>query len=380
MNLRKRYGRFGRWVLDGLDLIVPAGRLTALVGPNGAGKSTLIRTWMGFERPSSGNVWIDGIDPWQNRRAAISRVGYVPQVTSLYGDLTVHDHLRLAWALRDGFSLSAAANRLDNIGIALRQRVRNLSGGEQAQLSLAIALATGAPVLLLDEPLSSLDPLARREFISLLVQSIHLEGRTALISSHAVNEIAPSCDYLVLIARGQVILSGLTDELIAGHSIANPDDAPPTASIAIYQDWTGSSSVLVHGPVANGRSPASLDDVVVGYLAAARGTFGTFARAREARDRLAAIARPGPASAQQQTTDRNAAHKSAHRRPTGNETLDHEPKRTRCRHSVGAVRRSIRPSQSATGLAWGAPWPCRPSAVTEFLKGDQGQRPRRARA
>jgi len=164
----KRYRR-RTWALRNVELTVPAGTITALVGPNGSGKSTLIRAWIGFERATEGRLSTGGVDPQRDRKGAVERVGYVPQSPSLYRDLTILDHIALAGTLRRGFDPGMAAGYVERLSIPLRVKAGELSGGEQAQVGLALALATRAPILLLDEPLASLDPLARREFLHLMV-------------------------------------------------------------------------------------------------------------------------------------------------------------------------------------------------------------------
>ena len=197
-GLGKRYRR-RQWALRDVDVSVPAGSITALVGPNGAGKSTLIKAGIGFERPTAGRVFVDGVDPWKERGRAIRRVGYVPQSPSLYRELTVDDHVRLAATLRRGFDVDLARRRLDQLAIPLTSRADELSGGQQAQVGLALALGTRAPVLLLDEPLASLDPLARREFLHVLVDAVRADGATALLSSHVITDIEQACDRLLVL-------------------------------------------------------------------------------------------------------------------------------------------------------------------------------------
>src|SRR6266536_4211065 len=158
--LTKRYRR--RDALRDITLVIPDGGVTAVVGPNGAGKSTLLKLCIGFERPTAGRLEVNGIDPVRHRARAVASIGYVPQTASLYRDLTVEHHLELAVAIRPGFDPPHARERLGVLGIPLTARVGELSGGEQAQVSLAIALGTRARLLLLDEPLANLDPLARR--------------------------------------------------------------------------------------------------------------------------------------------------------------------------------------------------------------------------
>jgi ABC-2 type transport system ATP-binding protein len=157
-GLTKRYG--STVALQNVTLAIPSGSVTALVGPNAAGKSTLIKTFVGFERPTSGRVTIVGIDPAQDRGTALAHIGYIPQTPALYREYTVADHLDLAARLRPGFDRAAAVERLSALAIPARARGSELSGGQQAQVGLAVAIGTGADILLLDEPLASLDPLA----------------------------------------------------------------------------------------------------------------------------------------------------------------------------------------------------------------------------
>jgi ABC-2 type transport system ATP-binding protein len=139
----KRF-RGGVRALDGIDLDIPVGSICALVGPNGAGKSTLMKAWVGFERPSSGSVAVFGINPWRDKPAALDRIGYVSQKPALYRGLTVADHVALAGTLRSSFDPSLAIRRLDELAIPLGQDTRTLSGGQQAQVMLALALGPHA--------------------------------------------------------------------------------------------------------------------------------------------------------------------------------------------------------------------------------------------
>jgi ABC-2 type transport system ATP-binding protein len=271
-GLWKRYRRRGPWVIQDVSVTIPAGSITAIVGPNGAGKSTLIRTWMGFERPSQGSVSVVGIDPWRKRPAALAQIGYVPQAASLYRGLSVREHLEFARVLRPAFDFDLARGHLIALGIPARQRAGDLSGGQQAQLGLAIALGTRAPVLLLDEPLASLDPLARRDFLRILVDAVRDGGHTAFLSSHIVTDVEEACDRLIVISDGQIRLDASVAEARAGHWIAGDLSEPP--------DVVGSF------PAPNGRQirvgrdispsgnvrPASLEEIVLAYLAAGKVT------------------------------------------------------------------------------------------------------------
>ena len=269
-GLGKRYRR-RHWALRDVDVAVPAGSITALVGPNGAGKSTLIKAGIGFERPTAGRVLVDGIDPWKHRGQAIRRVGYVPQSPSLYRELTVDDHIRLAVTLRPGFDAGLARRRLEQLAIPLTSRADELSGGQQAQVGLALALGTRAPVLLLDEPLASLDPLARREFLHVLVDAVRVDGSTALLSSHVITDIEQACDRLLVLGGGRKLLDLSIAASIAGHRIIEAP-APGDEVVGSFMDTDGGMLSLIRTPsdaAARGRA-ATLEEVVLGHLAAGR--------------------------------------------------------------------------------------------------------------
>jgi ABC-2 type transport system ATP-binding protein len=277
----KRYRR-RTWALRNVDLTVPEGSITALVGPNGSGKSTLIRGWIGFERATEGRLVTGGVDPQRDRKGAVERVGYVPQSPSLYRDLTIADHIALAGTLRDGFDGSMAAGYVERLSIPLRAKAGELSGGEQAQVGLALALATRARILLLDEPLASLDPLARREFLHLMVEAVRAAGATALLSSHVITDIEQACDRLIVLGKGHTLLDLTISEALAHHRIVEAPAADaarlagPNAVIGSFPAPAGEPLSLVRvavlapvGAELLGRA-ATLEEVVIGHLAAGR--------------------------------------------------------------------------------------------------------------
>jgi ABC-2 type transport system ATP-binding protein len=278
-SLAKRYGR-KTWALKGIDLTIPRGGVTALVGPNAAGKSTLIKTWLGFERPTGGGVRVAGIDPWRDRRAAGAHVGYIPQSPSLYDALSVDDHLDLAVELRPTFDRAYARQRLDELGIPGDQRGRTLSGGQHAQVALALALGTRAEILLLDEPLASLDPLARREFLQLLTNAVRGDGATALLSSHIVTDVEQACDRLIVLGVGRVLLHDTIANALATHLIATDGNAVAGEVVGTFAGPAGDRLTLLHQSGAaeqDSTRKASLEEIVLGYLASGRG--GTEGRA-----------------------------------------------------------------------------------------------------
>jgi len=264
-DLAKRYRR-GVWALSGIDLEIPSGGITALVGPNAAGKSALIKTWVGFERPTRGSVRVAGIDPWHDRAAALDHIGYVPQSPALYDGLSVEDHLDMALLLRPSFDRAMARQRLDELAIPRSASARTLSGGQQAQVALALALGTRAEVLLLDEPLASLDPLARREFLHVVTDAVRTDGGTALLSSHIVTDVEQACDRLIVLGVGRVLLQSSVADAVAAHRVAPADEAVGEV-IATFAGPAGEKVALQRD---GGGRPATLEEIVLGYLASAR--------------------------------------------------------------------------------------------------------------
>lgn len=272
-GLGKQYGA-SIWALRSVDLAIPSGGITALVGPNGAGKSTLMKAWVGFERPTEGSVAVLGIDPWVDRRSAVIQTGYVPQTPSLYRDLSAEDHLALAQTLRRSFDRTVARKRLRQLDISLDARPGELSGGQQAQLGLAIALGTRAPVLLLDEPLASLDPLARRDFLGVLTDAVHADGSSAVLASHIITDVEATCDRVVVLGGGRKLLDATIVEAVAEHIIV-PMGAAVDAGrvVATFDGPTGEPLILARrdgSDRAGDQREASLDEVVIGYLTAGR--------------------------------------------------------------------------------------------------------------
>lgn len=279
-GVAKRYGR-GVLALDGIDLRIEAGTVTALVGPNGAGKSTLIRAWVGFERPSQGSVTVMGVDPFRDRGRSVGRIAYVPQTPTTYRELTVADHLDLVETMRRDFDRAYAVDRLEQLGIPLDRLAGELSGGQQAQLSLGLALGSGADILLLDEPLASLDPLARREFLYVLTDAVRTSGRTALLSSHIVTDIEQACDHLVVLGSGRKLLDCGVSAAIADHAVdTQPGQGDPSRAggpvVGSFFDPRGGPVTLIRlaggDRTAGGLRQATLEEVVLGYLASARTT------------------------------------------------------------------------------------------------------------
>ena len=262
----RRYRRNRPWALRDVSIEIPEGSITALVGPNGAGKSTLIRACLGFEHLNEGRLLVNGIDPQRDRTSAVRSVGYVPQRGSLYRNLTIRDHMNMAIVARPQFDRSSALARLRIVGLGEARSVGELSGGEQAQVALALALGTRASLLLLDEPLSSLDPLARRDFLATLIEDVRGRRATAVLSSHIVTDVEQACDRIVVLAAGRVALEGSVTSARAEHKTVIADDAVGLDVVGRFGGPAGEQLALVR---ASGGG-ATLEDIVLGYLASAR--------------------------------------------------------------------------------------------------------------
>jgi ABC-2 type transport system ATP-binding protein len=211
-GLGKRYRH--RWALSDCTLSIPAGRVVGLVGPNGAGKTTLLGLIVGLVQPTTGHIDVLGRPPAADR-AQLDRVGFVAQDAPVYPGLSIADHLRLGAHLNSGWDLGYARARIAALGLDPRQRAGRLSGGQRAQLALTLALAKRPELLILDEPVASLDPLARHDFLRHLADTVADQGMSVVLSSHLVGDLARTCDYLIVLSVARLIAAGPIDELLA---------------------------------------------------------------------------------------------------------------------------------------------------------------------
>jgi ABC-2 type transport system ATP-binding protein len=220
-GLGKRYGR--TWALRECSLEVPAGQVTALIGPNGAGKSTLLNLAVGLSVPSAGAVTVLGGRP-AGSPAALDGIAFVAQDTPLYKTLSVGDMICITRNLNRRFDQSYAQARLAELGIPARRKAGRLSGGQQAQLALTLALARRPRLLVLDEPVAMLDPVARHDFMDTVLAAASADGVSVLLSSHVLAELERVAGYLVLLSRGQVRLAGEVAGLLAQHGRASLEE------------------------------------------------------------------------------------------------------------------------------------------------------------
>jgi ABC-2 type transport system ATP-binding protein len=273
-GLGKRYGRRG-WALRGCTLDLPQGAIIGLVGVNGAGKTTLLHLAIGLLRPTEGSVSMFGQPLRMDRPTGLARVGFVAQDHPLYRWFTVADMVHFGHSTNAYFDRAGAIQRLLGLGIPVGHKVSKLSGGQQAQVALTLALAKHPRLLVLDEPVASLDPLARRDFMKSLVEAVADNDLTVLLSSHVVAELERVCDHLVLLDRGCVRLAGDIDELLDGHRLLT---GPLTAAgddmdgVVAATHGQRQSQVLVRQPAGVPSHPrweahpVSLEDLVLAYL------------------------------------------------------------------------------------------------------------------
>jgi ABC-2 type transport system ATP-binding protein len=226
-GLGKRYGN--TWALRDCSLAIPDGHVAALVGPNGAGKTTLLNLTVGLAAQTAGIVSVLGGLP-AGSPAALDGIAFVAQDTPLYKNLSAADMLHLTRNLNRRFDDGYAKARLDELGIPLERKAGKLSGGQQAQLALTLALARRPQLLVLDEPMAMLDPLARHDFMATVMTAMADDGVSVLLSSHALAELERVADYLVLLSGGSVQVAGEVDDLLAGHRVLTG----PAAEAAKY--------------------------------------------------------------------------------------------------------------------------------------------------
>jgi ABC-2 type transport system ATP-binding protein len=272
-GLTKKYGR--RTALSDCTLSVPAGRVVGLVGPNGAGKSTLLQLACGLLDPTAGRIEVLGEAPMSGTR----HVGFVAQDTPIYPGLTVADHLRMGAHLNPSWDDSLAQRRIAQVGLDPAQKAGKLSGGQRAQLALTVAAAKRPYLLLLDEPVAALDPLARRTFLQGLMEFTAERGISVIMSSHLVSDLERICDYLIVLVASRVRVAGDADELLATHHrLVGPrrDPAELGAGRAVVdQSHTDVQSTLVVRSTAPIDDPSwqvdrlNLEDIVLAHMSGA---------------------------------------------------------------------------------------------------------------
>jgi ABC-2 type transport system ATP-binding protein len=269
-GLGKRYRR--TQALTDCTLAIPAGRVVGLVGPNGAGKSTLLNIAVGMLRPTVGAVEVLGARPGAN----LARVGFVAQDAPTYAGLSVADHLRLGARLNPGWDDALAQGRIRQLGLDPERRAGRLSGGQRAQLALTMCIAKRPELLILDEPVASLDPLARREFLQYLMEAVADQELSVVLSSHLVSDVERACDHLVVLVDSRVQVIGDIEHLLATHHRLtgprrDPSTLPADQEVVSASHTDRQTTLLVrtegaiHDPAWD-ISSLTLEDLVLAYL------------------------------------------------------------------------------------------------------------------
>ncbi len=269
----RKYGGF--WALRNCSLSLPAGSITAVVGPNGAGKTTLLNMLAGLLSATEGDLRVDGAAP-DTSPEFLARIGFLAQDCPLYKEFSVADMVRFGNAMNPSWDDALARTRIAAAGVPLDRRAGKLSGGQRSQVALALAVAKRPRVLLLDEPLAALDPVARREFLRSLLDSATMTGLTVVLSSHLIGELARVCDHVVVIRDGRLRLVGELDDVLGEHRwvTGSPDATarmPSGVEVISRASHQRHTTLLVRAraPLLNPAltiSPVDLEGLVMAYL------------------------------------------------------------------------------------------------------------------
>jgi ABC-2 type transport system ATP-binding protein len=272
-GLGKKYKR--KWALTDCTLEIETGHVTGLVGPNGAGKSTLLNIAAGMLEASAGTIEVCGGVPGSGP-AQLAKVGYVAQNTPVYTHLSIEDHLRFGEHLNPNWDMGFAKQRIQRLDLDPRQHAGKLSGGQRAQLALTMGLAKRPELLLLDEPVAALDPLARREFLQYLMEAVAEQGLSVVMSSHLVNDLERVSDHLVVLVDSKVRVAGEVDNLLATHHrLTGPrrdlDTLPGDQHVIGARHTDRQTTVLVRteAPILDPAwtvGQLSLEDLVLEYM------------------------------------------------------------------------------------------------------------------
>jgi ABC-2 type transport system ATP-binding protein len=273
-HLTKRYGSVT--ALDECNVALPRGKVTGLVGPNGAGKTTLLHIAVGLLQPTAGAATVFGHDSTRGIGQILPRVGFVAQDRPLYRELTVAEMLELGRKLNDRWDAAFARARVERFGLPASRKIRTLSTGQRAQVALSLALGKRPELLLLDEPVANLDPVARLALLEELMSVVAVDGTTIVFSANALADVERVCEHIVILVNGRPRLAGDTEELIDSHVIAigRPSDALSAADGEVIEARHADRQTirLLRGPgpslVDNGTivRPATLEEIVLGYM------------------------------------------------------------------------------------------------------------------
>jgi ABC-2 type transport system ATP-binding protein len=274
-GLGKRYG--SQWALRECGFDLKAGQVTALVGPNGSGKSTLLELAVGLQSPTAGRIEVLGASPTQDPASVLPRIGFVAQEHPLYRGFSVEEMLRFGQEMNPRWDQEFATGRIEHLGLPPTKKIGQLSGGQQAQVALVLALAKRPELLLLDEPIAAFDPLARREFLRVLMEAVAETNAAVLLSSHILGDLERICDSVLLLSAGKPRLFGEIDDILESHRLViGPVEEENLASCvhSVIQRSRSEKQVstlvkldapLVLSDAWSVHQP-SLEDIVLGYL------------------------------------------------------------------------------------------------------------------
>jgi ABC-2 type transport system ATP-binding protein len=250
--------------------------VTALVGPNGAGKTTLLHLAVGLAPPSAGDARILGWSAREQPELVLPRIGFVAQDHPLYRGFTIAEMLKLGRKLNPSWDNALAHERIERLELSLKQKAGTLSGGQQAQVALTLALAKRPELLVLDEPMAALDPIARREFLGALMEAVAEGGLTVILSSHIIADLERVCDHLIVLAGGAVQLAGPLEDVVSEHRLltgprGDADEVARVHAVIEERHSERQTTLLVraNGHVYDARwevTPVGLEDIVLGYL------------------------------------------------------------------------------------------------------------------
>jgi ABC-2 type transport system ATP-binding protein len=274
-GLGKRFG--SRWALRDCSLSIPRGRVTALVGPNGAGKTTLLHLAVGLTEATEGEVLVLDASPRRNAARVLPQIGFVAQDHPLLRGFTVAELMHLGAKLNPRWDAAIARERLERLGLPLDRKAGSLSGGEQAQVALSLALAKRPEFLLLDEPVASLDPLARRDFLQSVLEAVAENDLSVLLSSHILSDLERVCDHVVVLSSARVQLAGDIDDVLAKHRVLVGARCDPAVlgrvEAIVHESHTERQTTLLvrtNGHLFDARwavSEPTLEEIVLAYLA-----------------------------------------------------------------------------------------------------------------
>ncbi len=274
-GLGKRYG--SNWALHDCSFSLEQGQVAALIGPNGAGKSTLLELAIGLVKPTEGVLSVMGASPITEPLSVLPHVGFVAQEHPLYRSFSVEETLRFGRELNPRWDADFALQRVRQLGLPLSKKAGELSGGQQAQVALILALAKRPELLLLDEPIAALDPLARREFIQGLMEGVAETGAAVLLSSHILGDLERVCDSMLLLVGGRIQLDEDIEQILASHRVLIGPVEEEMLAACVHEviqrsrtERQVSTLVRLKAPLVLGDAwtvhEPSLEDIVLAYL------------------------------------------------------------------------------------------------------------------